>query len=395
MSGHAVLGPSKASRWMTCTGSVAFCDGMEQTSSVYADEGTTAHTIAAARLLNEPTALVAENQNSDFIDVYVNALKNASEGKILLVEQRLNIEKWTGERDAKGTADGIIIDTEKLEIEVWDLKFGMGHIVYAENNEQLMHYGLAALDLVESIFGPVNTIKLVICQPRRDHFSEFTILRSTLLEFGELVKRQAGIALSLLKAKREGRPAAIEQHLVPSEKACTFCVGKATCPALAKLVQDTVFEEFAVVENNEVRAVAKTIKGDDVPSEAVLDMITDWVKAKSEWIDSRLRAGEEMPGWKLVLGKKGNRKFTDLAEVERLLKSLKFKKDQIYETSLIGLTAIEKLVPKAKWPVFERLIVQGEAKPVAASASDKRPAYAVKITADDFQSVEENFDAFV
>jgi len=47
MSGHAKLSPSSAARWMTCPGSVALSEGIEDTSSKNADEGTMMHAFAA------------------------------------------------------------------------------------------------------------------------------------------------------------------------------------------------------------------------------------------------------------------------------------------------------------------------------------------------------------
>mgnify|MGYP001826923152 CR=1 FL=1 len=43
---HSPLGPSSGDRWINCTGSVAFTAGMEDSESVYAAEGTAAHTLS-------------------------------------------------------------------------------------------------------------------------------------------------------------------------------------------------------------------------------------------------------------------------------------------------------------------------------------------------------------
>ncbi len=59
MSGHAVLAPSHAETWANCQGSPALCakEKLTGSGSVYADEGTAAHSVASARLLNEPATL--------------------------------------------------------------------------------------------------------------------------------------------------------------------------------------------------------------------------------------------------------------------------------------------------------------------------------------------------
>lgn len=43
---HAKLSPSSAHRWLVCPGSVALCETVPNTSSVYADTGTAAHSLA-------------------------------------------------------------------------------------------------------------------------------------------------------------------------------------------------------------------------------------------------------------------------------------------------------------------------------------------------------------
>jgi hypothetical protein len=388
VSDHAVLSPSKAPRWIPCPGSIVACKGVEDTGSVYADEGTAAHDVAAHRLLDKPGPAAPDVETSDYINVYTRAVRNAAEGKTLMVEQRLDIEKWTGEKGGKGTSDAIIVDLSNASMEVWDLKFGMGHIVDAQDNEQLMLYALGALDLVEIVYGEMKTIKLVICQPRRDHISEHTISREDLIAFGAKSRKQGELALALLAAGHVG------DELHPSEKACLFCPVKATCPALLEMIQSQVFDEFEVL-SDEVNVKAKDIEGDAVPPE-VLDLIEQWVAAKRTWTHDRLRAGISVPGWKLVLGKKGNRKFTNVATVEELLKQLGFKEEIIFEKTLIPLTQIEKIVPKAKWPLFEDLISQSDAQPQAVSAANKKAEYVPqKANVEDFQSTEDNYDAFL
>ena len=89
MSDHAVLSPSKAPRWIPCPGSIVASQGVEDTGSIYADEGTAAHAVAAARLLDVPGPAAANVETSDYINVYTRAVRIAAEGKILLVEQRI------------------------------------------------------------------------------------------------------------------------------------------------------------------------------------------------------------------------------------------------------------------------------------------------------------------
>lgn len=416
MSAHAVLAPSHAETWFNCVGSPALCEKnkLQNVGSVYADEGTVAHAVGSAKLLNEPAALATakvelrkfyENDEDfagslEYVETYIEAVQNAAVGRNLLVEQKLSVEKWTTEVGGKGTSDAIIVDLAKFELEVWDLKFGQGNIVFADNNKQLMLYGLGALEIAELLYGQMKTIKLVIFQPRRDHVSSFTISREDLMAYGTQCQVKGANALSLLKAVKEGRPAAIESYLSPSDEACLWCPAKKAdcCPAIKKVVQDTVFEEFTTVDPGETSVVTRKIENDlDVPSDSTLSLIEDWCKAKREYIDGRLRAGVPMKDWKLVLGKKGARRFTDLEKIAELLKSLKMPKSKTHEEKMLPLTKLEKLIPKPKWEVFKNWITQADAQPTAVSASDPRPEYQSTAKVESFDNIEEEkkFDAFI
>lgn len=50
---HAKFSPSSAEKWMTCPGSIAMEEGLPDSSSAFADEGTAAHFLASESLKNE------------------------------------------------------------------------------------------------------------------------------------------------------------------------------------------------------------------------------------------------------------------------------------------------------------------------------------------------------
>jgi hypothetical protein len=145
---------------MTCPGSVALCEGLEDKSSSYAAEGTAAHEMAETILRGDLSHAEAQGligQRADngvaFTEaMLLNVLKYTdqmhqlveSSGGTLHVEQKLPIGQWTQETGAHGTSDVVIVAGDELIVA--DLKFGMGVEVSAVDNKQLMLYALAALD---------------------------------------------------------------------------------------------------------------------------------------------------------------------------------------------------------------------------------------------------------
>lgn len=367
MAAHAKASPSSAPRWLNCLGSIAYCNanGLEDKSSTYADEGTRAHAYAAYQLLDDlslPVVTPDDEEMESFVEFYVQAVRRAAEGKMLKVELPIDISMYTGEPDAKGTSDAVIVGFDTLE--VWDLKFGMGHIVFAERNEQLMLYALGVLEVVGP-FTDAENIKLVICQPRRDHLSEWTISRADLLKFGEIVKERAAIAFSCKPGER----------LTPSDRACQWCPGKAVCPALRERVTAEVAKDFEQIPEGATL---------EYPSPSGIALVETWLKAVKKAIFEKLQRFEPVPGWKLVLGREGNRKWKDEAAVEEALKGMRIPKGDSHEQSLKSPAQLEKagLSPK-KWAQISEHITRSAAQPTMVEESDPKPAIQ-PVTAEEF-----------
>ena len=392
MSTHALLSPSSASRWMACPGSVALSEGLPDKSSEFADEGTAAHELAAwclstgsdasARLEYVITvgerAFVVDLDMATNVQLYVQYVRDvvASTGGELLVEQRLPISHLTGEPDAHGTSDAVVLADDELI--VIDLKYGRGVVVDAEHNEQLQIYALAALEQ----FGPLadfQRVRVAIHQPRLGPPSEWAQPVADLLAFGERVRAAA-------EQTRQANAA-----LVAGESQCRFCKAKATCPALVARVVEEIGADFDDIAGGEplVLPIGAERLGHAL---AAADLIEGWIKAVRGEVESLLLAGQAVPGFKLVQGKKGNRQWSSKDEAEALLKAMRIKHDQMYDYTVISPTSAEKLakaevIGPRQWPKVQALITQSEGKPSVAPESDKRPALAVAAVAEDFNDV--------
>jgi hypothetical protein len=86
--------------------------------------------------------------------------------------------------------------------------------------------------------------------------------------------------------------------------------------------------------------------------------------------------GEEVPGFKVVEGKLGNRKWTDELQVAEALKAAGYDAEDYTETKLLSPAGIDKLVGKKKAAeLLDGLTERAAGSPTIAPAADKRPVY--------------------
>jgi hypothetical protein len=390
---------------MRCEGSVVLEAQYPDSSSAYAAEGTCAHDLAAS-VLTDPEFVIpigeiktvdgypikVTQDMADHVMDYCRFIWQRAEGKTLLVEQRVPIGHLTGEEGATGTSDAVIIDYDQEAIEVIDLKYGMGVMVYAEDNEQMQMYALGALH-EHSIISDFTWVTMVIYQPRMNHIAEWTISTAQLEAFGDAVR---GAAAMVRNAEDDvDAEHFADSYLSPGEKPCRFCKAKATCPAMRDEVLGIAGPATASDFGQFMPDVPDATTGDNYLSMAMskVDLVEGWCKAVRAEIERRLLAGTAVDGWKLVEGRKGNRAWIDEAAAEEMFKkSFRLRDADMYVQKLISPTAAEKLLkgtPK-RWKRAEGLMTRSEGKPSVAPAADKRPALVVSNLADEFRTTLEN-----
>lgn len=434
MTAHAKLSPSSAHRWMKCPGSIALESECKDTSSKFADEGTAAHFLASECLEsgNTPSnyighTIVVDKGATTWLDVdesdlsdgvatfevdaamaehvgtYVENVRDYASGNELMIEERVEFSDVIGVADSFGTSDAIIITSDYAEIQVHDLKYGMGVEVDAYYdvdgeiipNEQMALYALGAIERY-SLVSDFERVRLVIHQPRRSHLSEMVFTLDQIVAFGQQAKAAAKIVVHNVLAHDGGTPDA-DLDLHPGEKQCHFCKAKATCPALRSHVIATVtddFEDLTQPLEPKVQAGIERIKSSDNSHLAncrnAVDLIEDWCSAVRAKTEAELLQGRAVGDYKLVVGRKGARKWVDAAAAEAMLKGMRLKVEQMYDLSLISPTTTEALhksgaIGTRQWPKLQALITQNDGKPTVAAGSDKRAAIVVAPTVDDFE----------
>ena len=418
---HSKFSASAAARWLACPGSMVLSQGAPDSTSFYASEGTAAHRLLDGAISNgiEPQEMLgtaweidghAITVDQDMIDAVNIALGNIREmtagADILVGESRVNYAEWLGVDRAAAWGTSDVIAVIGNELMVADYKHGMGVEVDAEQNEQLMLYAGGAL-LEYQDLADIQTVRMVIHQPRiKKAPSEWAISVEELKAW--LTGRARSGAVSVINAEAirspdQGGMTGTEWEqtfLRPTEKGCRWCKAKATCPALrdevASTVDSTGFtpatpDEFATIDGATPAALQHAETAWLSAALSKVDLIEDWCKAVRAEVERRLLAGDNVPGYKLVAGKRGARQWTDEAQAEQLLKTFRLKQEEMYDFKLISPTSAEKLakagvIGPRQAPKLQALIVQKDGKPHVAPLSDKREALSVRPVADDFET---------
>lgn len=401
---------------MACPGSVNLTAGMsEGSSSPAAQEGTNAHFLLEYCLNNallpmtfigqdmtEPDSKVEFTVTHDMaaaVDVafqYVQAkFKDyADRGEFIRFYPETKVLPSRFNRlDCEGTADIIIETTD--EIEVVDYKHGKGVVVEATDNPQLMIYGIGALDTMGLDLSDQRHLKTTIIQPRADHF--IGPVRSAIYQ-------QADVDAFTQKAITAAAAcdAGVEFHA--GESQCRWCLAKATCKTLAEhslqsaqaVFTDLSTTDSATIEGNMLRS----------PDELTIDqtlmvldnetLIRGFLDAVHKRAVDTLNAGDDIPGYKLVAGRKSRKWKLKDDKLDKLLRGIKkigggkVTKEDILTMNIKSPAQIEKLLkPQLTEKAFDKIkgaINTSEGAPQLAPSSSSKPA--LPKATDVFDNVE-------
>ena len=373
MSKHAFLSPSGSHRWLNCTPSAMLESEFPGGSSSAAEEGTAAHAFcehklkkALRRRSKRPVSDYDSDEMQEYTDSYVDYVleqlevaKQACKDPMVLIEQKVDFSEYVP--DGYGTADCIIVSDDTLQI--IDFKYGLGVLVEAEQNTQLMCYSIGALNIFDSLYD-IKQVTMHIFQPRRENVQSWTILVDELKAWAENeLKPKAQMALNG------------EGEYNPGEW-CQFCKVAARCRARAEEKLRLAQQEFKMpplLTDSEIEEVL-----------TILPDLTKWADGILAYAtDAAVNHGKEWNGFKVVEGR-SVRKYKDEDKVAQAAKDHGYT--DIYRQSLITMTEMQKLMGKKNFEVIlGDLIVKPKGKPTLVPVTDKRPAIDVTNANDEFK----------
>ena len=358
MAKHSsIVGGSTAKRVINCPASVALVAKMPpKPSSKYADEGTLCHN-AIAEILDKgvtPESLLGMKYKKHtltqaLLDTKIYpALKLLSEvdpdGEMeFMVETEIDFGNHLP--GAFGSAD-VLGKLPKKAI-VLDWKFGSGVIVEAEENDQGMFYGRAAMHTEKAkwIFEDIEEVEIIIIQPPEIRRWTTTVARLEQFE------------RDLVAAVKDSTRA---DAMMASGDHCRWCAAKPTCPLMTGAVDRAT--QLALKDLNPSQIATYLSQA---------DMLEEWVKDLRELAHQMLEADVNVPGYKLV-AKRATRQWEN--DNLALTALTTFGVQPYKPPELISPAQAEKLFGKSNKAVLDDLVVAVSSGSTLVADSDPRPA---------------------
>lgn len=254
---HSQLGASICERWMECPGSVALSATVPQRKpGTAASEGTVAHSICDGLLKErigqgkfqipkfgeaDGRRIEVTSQMVDFCKIYVDyvmglAAKYGVPNSMVMTETKVKIPADGVTEDLWGTADAIVIALFQRII-VIDFKYGANIKVDAEDNPQLMFYGLGGyFSLPESQRDEISVVQVVIVQPRISNSIE-----SVEIPIEKLLEFHKELIAAAARTKTE-------TYVFKAGSYCQWCPAALICPANQKQLGEIAKLEFADIQ---------------------------------------------------------------------------------------------------------------------------------------------------
>lgn len=370
---HAVLSASAADRWINCPGSVMATKDLPYSTSVYAEEGTLAHSLCELKLRklvgpepmsrqefateldklkSDPLYQLEMDSCSDMYVEHIQGIIMSYPFRVLVAaEQRVVFDTYVP--GGFGTSDCVIVSPDELHIV--DYKHGKGVPVSAEENSQLKLYALGALISYRNFYPSIYRVILHIVQPRAGGISSWETTVADLLRWAtDVVVPAAKLALS------DNAP------FCPGEKQCRFCGIRSTCRARMEAAQ--------AVKDNPMFGKLPPVLSDLEVGDAITmgRQVADWLAKLEDYTKGKLENGGKIPGFKLVAGRT-SRAWDDQNQAFADLRAEGVDDAFLFERVPLTVAKLEKAIDKK---VFARVaaphVVVSPGKPTMVPESDPR-----------------------
>ena len=389
MTAHARLSASGAAKWLACPPSVKLEEKFPDTGSVYAAEGTLAHSVAELKVRKyavEPMSTRTFNtrlnklkkhelwqpEMDGYTDEYLDYIKaemlSYATKPFVTVERRVDFSDVVP--GGFGTADCLILAGNVLH--VIDFKYGKGVPVEAEGNPQMRLYAYGAVRAYALLYS-FDTVKMTIFQPRLKNISEAEISVDDLRHWA----REEVKPVALLADKGEG-------EYNPGTH-CKFCRAKAECKARADACMALVPAAEDWQEKSKGTVKAAGLYTPEELSEYLKKgaLLKDWYSDICDHALTLCLNGVDVPGYKAVNGR-NSREFSDLDAAFGVLTANGVDEAVLYERRPLTLAQAEKVVgAKTFKELVGAYILTKPGKPTLVPASDKRQAITNEVKAAD------------
>lgn len=351
---HSKLGASSYERWGICYGSIKASEGIESTSSIYADEGTKAHDVAEKLLMGKPIKEDIDDEMLEAVQVYLDHI-NFLRGQLPdfeSVEQKLNLSEYYP--DLFGTADYVCYFAATKTLHVVDYKHGRGIPKTVVGSPQLMYYGLGALHMNKF---PVEKVILTIVQPRCYHPDG--VVRSWETDGFEMLEFAATLIEDARKTQDPNAPLVAGDH-------CRFCPAQPTCAKPREQAMAVATSQFTDLTSGiEPERLAYYLQ--KIPE------IKSWCESVHQYARQQAALGNIPPGWKLV-DKRANRRWAD--GTDAFILGQAFEKDEskfFGEPKILSPAQVEKLLDKNQKKILEKFVIKESSGKTLVLANDDRP----------------------
>lgn len=317
-SEHSLFSPSAGDRWIACPFSIAESKNIPNETSVYAEEGTLAHTVCEDVFRRDffftPIPMHTQMQMANLPDMG-EEMMNCAESYVELLEAWLKMESlgeilWYGlekgipivaEKDCYGTADFVIVGSKGCA--VIDFKYGKGKEV-KHGSTQLKLYALGLWRHIKDLPEDYE-FNAVVYQPRKSAIPKVDVYYDA--DFEEFYPE-------VFYAINEANTGYVENSkLEPCEGShCFWCPLKRTkdpalkCPlmkAKAEKVMNENFDNFFADMNTPANVSTEAdIRRDKALMKilALAPLVARMAKEAEEELQYRIEQGEAVQGCSII-----------------------------------------------------------------------------------------------